>query len=128
MGTVSLQGRSILGLEDFKAEEIERVLDVAAQMKRIVLSGNKKKDYLKGKSIVTVFSEASTRPRSSFELAGKYLGADVVNITKSGSSMTKGESLRDTLLTVSAMGTDAVIIRNSSEVNHLFRQVPPMDK
>lgn len=115
MGTVSLQGRSILGLEDFKAEEIERVLDVAAQMKRIVLSGNKKKDYLKGKSIVTVFSEASTRTRSSFELAGKYLGADVINITKSGSSMTKGESLRDTLLTVSAMGTDAVIIRNSSE-------------
>lgn len=115
MGTVSLQGRSILGLEDFKAEEIERVLDVAAQMKRIVLSGNKKKDYLKGKSIVTVFSEASTRTRSSFELAGKYLGADVINITKSGSSMTKGESLRDTLLTVSAMGTDVVIIRNSSE-------------
>lgn len=104
MGTVSLQGRSILGLEDFKAEEIERVLDVAAQMKRIVLSGNKKKDYLKGKSIVTVFSEASTRTRSSFELAGKYLGADVVNITKSGSSMTKGESLRDTLLTVSGNG------------------------
>ena len=120
MGTVSLQGRSILGLEDFKAEEIERVLDVAAQMKRIVLSGNKKKDYLKGKSIVTVFSEASTRTRSSFELAGKYLGADVVNITKSGSSMTKGESLRDTLLTVSAMGTDAGIIRNSSEGAALF--------
>ena len=120
MGTVSLQGRSILGLEDFKAEEIERVLDVAAQMKRIVLSGNKKKDYLKGKSIVTVFSEASTRTRSSFELAGKYLGADVVNITKSGSSMTKGESLRDTLLTVSAMGTDAVIVRNSSEGAALF--------
>lgn len=120
MGTVSLQGRSILGLEDFKAEEIERVLDVAAQMKRIVLSGNKKKDYLKGKSIVTVFSEASTRTRSSFELAGKYLGADVINITKSGSSMTKGESLRDTLLTVSAMGTDVVIIRNSSEGAALF--------
>ena len=120
MGTVSLQGRSILGLEDFKAEEIERVLDVAAQMKRIVLSGNKKKDYLKGKSIVTVFSEASTRTRSSFELAGKYLGADVINITKSGSSMTKGENLRDTLLTVSAMGTDAVIIRNSSEGAALF--------
>ena len=56
------------------------MLDVASQMKRIVLSGNKKKDYLKGKSIVTVFSEASTRTRSSFELAGKYLGADVVNI------------------------------------------------
>lgn len=120
MGTVSLQGRSILGLESFTAEEIERVLDMAAQMKKIVLSGNKKKDYLKGKSIVTVFSEASTRTRSSFELAGKYLGADVINITKSGSSMTKGESLRDTLLTVSAMGTDAVIIRDSSEGAALF--------
>ena len=55
MGTVSLQGRSILGLEDFKAEEIERVLDVAAQMKRIVLSGNKKKDYLKGNLLLPYF-------------------------------------------------------------------------
>lgn len=74
MGTVSLQGRSILGLEDFKAEEIERVLDVAAQMKRIVLSGNKKRDYLKGKSIVTVFSEASTRTRSSLNLPASIWG------------------------------------------------------
>ena len=103
MSTISLQGRSVLGLADFTAEEIERILEVAAQMKKIVLSNNKKKDFLKGKSIVTVFSEASTRTRSSFELAGKYLGADVINITKSGSSMTKGESMRDTLLTVSAI-------------------------
>ncbi len=115
MNHVSLTGRSILGLETFTAPEIERVLEVADQMKKIVLSGNKKKDYLRGKSVVTVFSEASTRTRSSFEFAGKYLGADVVNITKSGSSMTKGESLRDTLLTVSAMGIDAVVIRDSSE-------------
>lgn len=120
MESVSLTGRSILGMEDFSAAEIERVLHVADQMKKIVLSGNKKKDYLKGKSIVTVFSEASTRTRSSFEFAGKYLGADVVNITKSGSSMTKGESMRDTLLTVSAMGIDAVIIRDSSEGAAVF--------
>ena len=120
MSTISLQGRSVLGLADFTAEEIERILEVAAQMKKIVLSDNKKKDFLKGKSIVTVFSEASTRTRSSFELAGKYLGADVINITKSGSSMTKGESMRDTLLTVSAMGVDAVVIRDSSEGAALF--------
>lgn len=120
MSTVSLTGRSVLALADFSAQEIERILEMAAQMKKIVLSRNKKKEYLKGRSIVTVFSEASTRTRSSFELAGKYLGADVINITKSGSSMTKGESLRDTLLTVSAMGTDAVIIRDSSEGAALF--------
>ena len=120
MSTVSLQGRSILDLESLSPAEIHRILDMAGQMKKVLLSGNKKKDYLKGKSIVTVFSEASTRTRSSFELAGKYLGADVINITKSGSSMTKGESLRDTLLTVSAMGTDAVIIRDSSEGAALF--------
>lgn len=120
MSTVSLTGRSVLALTDFSAQEIERILEMAEQMKKIVLSKNKKKDYLKGKSLVTVFSEASTRTRSSFELAGKYLGADVINITKSGSSMTKGESLRDTLLTVSAMGTDGVIIRDSSEGVALF--------
>ena len=120
MNAISLKGRSVLGLQDFTAGEIERILEVAAQMKKIVLSDNKKRDFLKGKSIVTVFSEASTRTRSSFELAGKYLGADVINITKSGSSMTKGESMRDTLLTVSAMGVDAVIIRDSSEGAALF--------
>ena len=72
MSAISLKGRSVLGLEDFSAEEIERILDVAAQMKKIVLSKNKKKDFLKGKSIVTVFSEASTRTRSSFEGAALF--------------------------------------------------------
>ena len=120
MGVVSLTGRSVLSLANFTPQEIVRILEVADQMKRVVLSGNKKRDFLRGKSIVTVFSEASTRTRSSFEFAGKYLGADVVNITKSGSSMTKGESLRDTLLTVSAMGIDGVIIRDSSEGAAVF--------
>ena len=120
MSVVSLTGRSVLSLADFTPQEIVRILEVADQMKRVVLSGTKKRDFLRGKSIVTVFSEASTRTRSSFEFAGKYLGADVVNITKSGSSMTKGESLRDTLLTVSAMGIDGVIIRDSSEGAAVF--------
>jgi aspartate carbamoyltransferase catalytic subunit len=115
MKQMSLQGRSVLGLSDFSESEIERILEMAGQMKSILSSGHKKTDLLRGKSVVNLFSEASTRTRSSFELAGKYLGADVINITKSGSSMTKGESMRDTLLTLSAMGTDAIVIRDSSE-------------
>ena len=112
---MSLKGRSIVSLEGLSSVEIERILQVAAQMKNIVISQNKKLDVLRGKSIATLFFEASTRTRSSFELAAKYLGADVVNISKSGSSMTKGESVRDTALTLSAMGVDALVIRDSSE-------------
>lgn len=117
---MSLQGRSILSLEGLSVSEIEQILHVASQMKKIILSGNKKMDVLKGKSVANLFFEASTRTRSSFELAAKYLGADVVNISKTGSSMTKGESVRDTVLTLSAMGTDAVVIRDSSEGAALF--------
>lgn len=117
---VSLKGRSIVSLEGLSSVEIERILQVAAQMKNIVISQNKKLDVLRGKSIATLFFEASTRTRSSFELAAKYLGADVVNISKSGSSMTKGESVRDTALTLSAMGVDALVIRDSSEGAAVF--------
>ena len=70
---------------------------------------------MRGKSIVTLFYEPSTRTRSSFELAGKYLGADVVNITAGTSSIVKGESLRDTLYTVEAMGVDAIVMRHKAE-------------
>ena len=117
---MSLKGRSIVSLEGLSSAEIERILQVAAQMKNIVISQNKKLDVLRGKSIATLFFEASTRTRSSFELAAKYLGADVVNISKSGSSMTKGESVRDTALTLSAMGVDALVIRDSSEGAAVF--------
>lgn len=64
--------------------------------------------------------EPSTRTRSSFELAGKYLGADVINLSPSGSSMGKGESFRDTLLTMSYMGTDAIVMRHSAEGAPLY--------
>ncbi|WP_337653725.1 aspartate carbamoyltransferase catalytic subunit [Allisonella histaminiformans] len=117
---MSLKGRSIVSLEGLSSAEIERILQLAAQMKNIVISQNKKLDVLRGKSIATLFFEASTRTRSSFELAAKYLGADVVNISKSGSSMTKGESVRDTALTLSAMGVDALVIRDSSEGAAVF--------
>lgn len=120
MGEVSLKGKHLLGLQHATKEEIELILRVAKKMKKIVLSDDKKYPLLKGKSIINLFMENSTRTRSSFELAGKYLGADVINITKSGSSMAKGESFRDTLLTVSYMGTDAIVMRHSAEGSPLY--------
>ena len=112
---VSLRGRNILGLEDFSTEEIRLVLDTAKEMKNIIHRDIKKVPALRGKSIVTLFYEPSTRTRTSFELAGKYLGADVVNITAGTSSIVKGESLRDTLYTIEAMGVDAIVMRHKAE-------------
>ncbi len=120
MGQVSLKGKSLLGLQHVSKEEIELILNVAKKMKKILVSDNKKIPVLQGKSIVNLFMEPSTRTRSSFELAAKYLGADVVNITPSGSSMVKGESFRDTLLTMAYMGTDAIVMRHKQEGSHLY--------
>ena len=107
--------KNIIGLEDFTAEEIRVVLDTAKDMKKIICSGMKWLNNLRGKAIVNLFCEPSTRTRTSFELAGKYLGADVVSINASTSSIVKGESLRDTLRTIEAMGVDAVVIRHKAE-------------
>lgn len=112
---ISLSGRSVLGLEYFNEAEISLVLDTAREMKNIINRDIKKVPALRGKSIVNLFYEPSTRTRTSFELAGKYLGADVVNITAGTSSIVKGESLRDTLYTVEAMGVDAIVIRHKAE-------------
>lgn len=112
---VTLRGKHILDLDDFSPEQIELVLETAKEMKNIIHRDIKKVPALRGKSIVTLFYEPSTRTRTSFETAGKYLGADVVNITSGTSSIVKGESLRDTLYTVEAMGFDAIIMRHKAE-------------
>ena len=112
---VSLRGKDVLALQDFSPAEIQVILETAKEMKNIIHRDIKKVPALRGKSIVTLFYEPSTRTRSSFELAGKYLGADVVNITAGTSSIVKGESLRDTLYTVEAMGVDAIIMRHKAE-------------
>lgn len=114
-GQISLRGKDILGLRTFSVAEIRRVLDTAKEMKAIIGRDIKKVPTLRGKSVVNLFFEPSTRTRTSFELAGKYLGADVVNITTSSSSVVKGESLRDTLLTVEAMGVDVIVMRHAAE-------------
>ena len=109
-------GKNIIGMEDFSAEDIRRVLSLARKMKQIIRrGGGKKLSDLRGKSIVNLFYEPSTRTRTSFELAGKYLGADVVSIQSGSSSIVKGESLRDTLLTIEAMGVDAIVMRHKAE-------------
>jgi len=112
---ISLRGKDILGLETMTVSEMELILATAQEMKSVIDRDIKKVPTLRGKSIVNLFFEASTRTRTSFELAGKYLGADVVNITTSASSVTKGESLRDTLYTVEAMGVDVIVMRHSAD-------------
>ena len=105
--SASLFGKSVVALENFSAEEIRLVLDTAYKFKQIIRrGGDKKLSNLRGKAIVNLFYEPSTRTRTSFELAGKYLGADVVSINSGTSSIVKGESLRDTLRTIEAMGVD----------------------
>lgn len=107
--------KDILGLETMTVQEMETILNTANEMKAIVNRDIKKAPTLRGKSIVNLFFEPSTRTRTSFELAGKYLGADVVNINTSSSSLVKGESLRDTLYTIEAMGVDIIVMRHEAE-------------
>lgn len=105
--------KDLLGLKDLSAQDIELVLNTARPMKDILFRDLKKVPTLRGKVLVTVFYENSTRTRTSFELAGKYLSADTVNLAVATSSVQKGESLRDTIYTLEAMGADMIIMRHS---------------
>jgi len=106
--------RGLLGIEEMERAEIERILARAKDFQPIQSQTVKKLDTLRGKMIVNLFYEASTRTRTSFEIAAKRLGADAVSITASGSSVTKGESLVDTLNTLAAMRPDAIVMRHAA--------------
>ena len=106
--------KHLLGIKELSKEEIVAILNTADEMKHNVLEAGKKDNCLSGKSIITLFYENSTRTRLSFELASKYLGATAANITASGSSVAKGETLEDTGKTIDEMGADVVIVRHSS--------------
>ncbi|MQG46028.1 MAG: aspartate carbamoyltransferase catalytic subunit [SAR202 cluster bacterium] len=113
----------VLDLDDFSREEISEVLNSARGMKEVLGRDIKKVPALRGKVIVTLFYEASTRTRISFEEAGKVLSADVINMSASGSSAEKGESLLNTGLTIQAMGVDTIVIRHPhSGAAHLLAQ------
>ena len=113
--------KDLLGLKDLSAKNISDILDTAATMKLILQQPNKKTPHLQGKTVVNLFYENSTRTRLSFELAAKYMSANAANITASGSSVQKGETLIDTAETINAMGTDILVMRhNMSGAPHLI--------
>lgn len=120
---MNLRSKDLLGLKELTADEIERILETAKTMKLVLTSKNKKTPHLTGKSIITLFYENSTRTRLSFELASKYMGAAAANISASGSSVSKGETLIDTGKTIDMMGSDVIIIRHPmSGAPHLLAQ------
>ncbi len=104
----------VIDLSSFSLEDYREVLSLAHRFKSLPSSGTRKLPALQGRLVTTLFFEASTRTRSSFELAARSLSADVVNFTASGSSLRKGESVLDTALTYVAMGADVLVVRHSS--------------
>jgi len=106
--------KHLLGLEQLSAEEITRLLDAAAKFVRVGVGDVPKRDDLKGKVVVNLFYEPSTRTRVSFGLAARRLGADTVDFSPGGSSTAKGETFIDTAKNIEAMGVNAMVVRHSS--------------
>jgi aspartate carbamoyltransferase catalytic subunit len=104
--------KHLLSSADLSRDDIDMLLATAAEMHDIQRRDVKKLPTLRGRTIINLFFEDSTRTRSSFEIAGKWMSADTINITGKGSSTSKGESLRDTVLTITAMAVDALVIRH----------------
>lgn len=119
-----LKSKDLLGIKELTAEEINLILDTASGFKDVLARDIKKVPTLRGKTVVNLFFEPSTRTRTSFELAAKRLSTDVVNFSVPLSSVVKGESLKDTALTIQALGADFVVIRHSSAgVPHFLSQI-----
>jgi aspartate carbamoyltransferase catalytic subunit len=110
----ALRSRHLLGIADLEPGEIGLILDTARAMKEVVTRPIKKVPTLRGRTVMNVFFEASTRTRMSFELAEKRLSADTLGMTSTGSSLAKGESLADTARTLEAMAPDMIVMRHSA--------------
>jgi aspartate carbamoyltransferase catalytic subunit len=111
---MKLQKKDILGMQDLSVEEINLILDTAESFLEVSTREIKKVPTLRGKTVINLFYEASTRTRTSFEIAGKRLSADTVNIAASTSSVVKGETLIDTARNLEAMNPDIIVIRHSA--------------
>ena len=111
---MSFPHKHILGTEQLSKEDIQTILDTADSFKEINTREIKKVPTLRGKTIVNLFYEASTRTRTSFEIAGKRLSADTINITASSSSVVKGETLEDTAKNIEAMNPDIIVMRHAA--------------
>lgn len=126
---MKLLKKDILGIKDLSVEEINMILDTADSFMEVSTREIKKVPTLRGKTIVNLFYEASTRTRTSFEIAGKRLSADTVNISASTSSVVKGETLIDTARNLEAMNPDVIVIRHSAAgAPHLLARLlkPPI--
>jgi aspartate carbamoyltransferase catalytic subunit len=110
----SLKSRHLLGIAELEPDEINLILDTALAMKEVAARPIKKVPTLRGRTVVNLFMEASTRTRMSFELAEKRLSADTLGMTSSGSSVSKGETLLDTARTLEAMAPDMIVLRHAS--------------
>jgi aspartate carbamoyltransferase catalytic subunit len=106
--------KHLLSIDDLSKNDSVEILDTAVELARLSEGSVKKFPTLRGRTVVNLFFEDSTRTRISFEAAAKRLSADVINFSAKGSSLSKGESLKDTALTLQAMGADAVVIRHSA--------------
>ncbi len=106
--------KDLLAMRDLDAGEITLLIDTAASLQEIATREIKKVPALRGKTVVNLFYEPSTRTRTSFEIAGKWLSADVINFSASASSVSKGESMLDTAKNIAAMSPDVVVVRHSS--------------
>lgn len=111
---MKFERKDLLGIEDLSRKEIEFILHTARTLNEVSNRAVKKLPTLRGKTVINLFFESSTRTRTSFEIAGKRLSADVINISKSGSSIEKGENLLDTAKNLEAMGPDIIVCRHSS--------------
>ena len=114
MTTTKWNHKDLLGIQELSAGEINLLLDTATAFKQVGKRTIKKVPSLRGKTMVNLFIEPSTRTRTSFELAAKRLSADVINITTNASSLVKGETLKDTALNLQALNVDIIVIRHSA--------------
>ncbi|MGD0623920.1 MAG: aspartate carbamoyltransferase catalytic subunit [Thermodesulfobacteriota bacterium] len=112
--TRQLAGKDILGIQEMSVSEIELILDTAESFKEVSTREIKKVPTLRGKMVINLFFEASTRTRTSFEIAAKRLSADTINISASSSSVVKGETLIDTAKNLEAMNPDCIVVRHSA--------------
>src|SRR5574342_1114187 len=121
---IALRSRHLLGIAGLEADEIALILDTAVAMKEIGSRPIKKVPALRGKTVVNLFFEPSTRTRTSFEIAEKRLSADTLNIAIASSSVVKGETLADTAMNLEAMAPDMIVLRHSaSGAGHLLSRI-----
>ena len=123
---IKISQKHLLGIQDLKISEVKYILNEAQQFIELNRSKNKKLDILKGKTQINLFFEPSTRTQSSFELAGKRLGADVMSMNIVNSAIKKGETLIDTAMTLNAMHPDIIVIRHqdSGAVSYTHLTLP----